>query len=264
MAKSDSAAYNLIINHVFSKRHTPGDVEFSFNRDDILEGRDLYAKHLQRLNAGDVNYHFNNRGSFPQEIQQTQPSGKKWVIFGAGRAKYKFKLVSSARIVPNPRMMPILIPDSTPEIIRAYALTDEQALLAIIRYNRLLDIFLGIATYSLQNHLRTSVTGIGQIEIDELYVGVDKRGCHYLIPVQAKGGKDETGIVQVTQDISYAADRFPDMRCKAVAVQFMPGDVVAMFHLTIEGDELMIVEERHYKLVPHTGLDKSKMTNYID
>ena len=27
---------------------------------------------------------------------------------------------------------------------------------------------------------------MGQIEIDELYIGMDKRGCHYVIPVQAK------------------------------------------------------------------------------
>lgn len=82
------------------------------------------------------------------------------------------------------------IPDATPEIIRAYAMDDEQALLAILRYNRLIDTFLGLTTYSLQNHLRTTVKKIGQIEIDELYVGMDKRGCHYVIPVQAKGGKD--------------------------------------------------------------------------
>lgn len=51
-------------------------------------------------------------------------------------------------------------------------MSDEQALLAKVRYSRLVDIFLGIAAYSLQNHLRTSVVGIGQIEMDELYVGI--------------------------------------------------------------------------------------------
>ena len=55
-------------------------------------------------------------------------------------------------------------------------MSDEQALLAKIRYNRLLDVFLGISAYSLQNHLRTTVLHIGQIEIDELYIGLDKHG----------------------------------------------------------------------------------------
>ena len=64
---------------------------------------------------------------------------------------------------------------------------DEQPSSPIVRYNRLIDTFLGLTTYSLQNHLRTTVEGMGQIEIDELYIGLDKHGCHYVIPVQAKG-----------------------------------------------------------------------------
>ncbi len=111
----------------------------------------------------------------------------------AGRSKYRFKLFKEARIVPNQNLVSVGIPDATPEVIRAYKLDDEQALLAIVRYNRLIDTFLGLTTFSLQNHLRTTVEGIGQIEIDELYVGLDKRGCHYVIPVQAKGGKDQSG-----------------------------------------------------------------------
>ncbi len=65
-------------------------------------------------------------------------------------------------------------------------MNDEQALLAKIRYNRLIDIFTGITCYSLQNHLRTTVPNIGQVEIDEIYIGIDKRGAHYILPAQAK------------------------------------------------------------------------------
>ena len=71
--------------------------------------------------------------------------------------------------------MEIKIPDSTPGVIAKYVLSDEQALLARVRYNRLVDIFTGITCYSLQNHLRTTVRSIGQVEIDEIYVGIDKR-----------------------------------------------------------------------------------------
>jgi len=63
--------------------------------------------------------------------------------------------------------------------------------LALLRH-RLIDIFLGLTTYSLQNHLRTTVKGIGQIEIDELYFGIDREGCHHAIPVQAKGETDKS------------------------------------------------------------------------
>ena len=63
---------------------------------------------------------------------------------------------------------------------------DEQALLAIVRYNRLIDTFLGLTTYSLQNHLRTTVKGIGQIEIDDLYIGINHVGEGFIIPIEAK------------------------------------------------------------------------------
>ena len=93
-------------------------------------------------------------------------------------------------LIPNQNLAGTKIPDATPGIIAKYAFSDEQALLTRIRANRLIDIFLGIACYSLQNHLRTTVVGMGQVETDEIYVGVDKGGSHYVVPVQAKGGGD--------------------------------------------------------------------------
>ena len=145
----------------------------------------------------------------------------EWIIEGAGKGRYRFKLVAKTRIVPRDDLVVINVPDATPELIRAYKLDDEQALLAIVRYNRLIDTFLGLTTYSLQNHLRTTVEGMGQIEIDELYIGLDKHGCHYVIPVQAKGGRDQIGIVQTAQDIRFAEQKFPGMRCRAIAAQFL-------------------------------------------
>jgi hypothetical protein len=147
-------------------------------------------------------------------------------------------------------------------VIRAYALDDEQALLAIVRYNRLIDTFLGLTTYSLQNHLRTTVRKLGQIEIDELYVGIDGRGCHYVIPVQAKGGTDQIGVVQTGQDIRFAAQRYPALRCRAVAVQFMDDAVIAMFELTLQDETIKVARERHYRLVRHDRLDPTSIADY--
>ena len=80
-------------------------------------------------------------------------------------------------------MLATKIPDATPSIVEKYALDDEQALLTKLRYNRLIDIFTGVTCYSLQNHLRTTVPGIGQVETDEIYVGVDKLGRQFVFPV---------------------------------------------------------------------------------
>ncbi len=95
-------------------------------------------------------YSFRYRRALPERIVATQPGELEWIIEGAGRSRYRFKLAKVTRILANPNLVSIAIPDSTPEIIRAYALDDEQALLAIVRYNRLIDTFLGLTTYSLQ------------------------------------------------------------------------------------------------------------------
>jgi hypothetical protein len=198
----------------------------------------------------------------PDAIVAPQPKGMEWIIDGAGHSKYAFALVKLNRIVPNSSLATIGIPDATPEMIRAYALDDEQALLAIMRYNRLIDTFLGLTTYSLQNHLRTSVQGIGQIEIDELYFGLDRNGSHYVIPVQAKGGNDQIAVVQAKQDIAWCAQRFPKMRCRAISAQFLSDDQVAIFELTVQRDEVKIVDEKHYKLVPANELDPKTLFGY--
>lgn len=257
----DGEGYLAIIRKIFFDHYAPGTNEFVFARSEIVAARDLLAPSLD-LNPGDVVYSFRFRRVLPNEILSTQPSGREWIIEGAGRSRYRFKLVPVTRIRPNPALLAIAIPDATPEIIKAYALDDEQALLAIVRYNRLIDVFLGLATYSLQNHLRTTVSGIGQIEIDELYVGLDKHGCHYVIPVQAKGGRDQIGIVQTTQDLRFARQKFPEMRCRPIAAQFITDRIVALFELTLDGDEVKVVEERHYKLVPAADIDQAAIRSY--
>lgn len=261
MARLGGAAYDQIIEEIFSSHYAQGVAEFIFTRREIVAAKDKLAPDLD-LNPGDVPYTYRYRRSLPAKIVATQPLGLEWVIEGAGRAKYRFRLVNAIKIVPRHDLIRISVPDSTPEIIRLYALDDEQALLAIVRYNRLIDIFLGLTTYSLQNHLRTTVKGIGQIEIDELYVGLDKQGCHHVIPVQAKGGRDQIGVVQTTQDIRFVAQKFPGFRCRAISAQFMDDGVVALFELTLQGDDIKIVDERHYKLVPASQIDSQAVTTY--
>ena len=158
--------------------------------------------------------------------------------------------------------MTIKIPDATPEIIRKNAKYDEQALLAKVRYNRLIDTFLGIASYSLQSHLRTSVKKMGQIEIDEIYVGVNSNGQQYVIPVQAKGGKDQHAITQTNQDVRYCAQEYPNLICRAVSAQFMGDDRIAMFELMIDDDEIKVVREKHYKLVAASDISDKDLSVY--
>lgn len=155
------------------------------------------------------------------------------------------------------------IPDATPGLVARYTLDDEQALLARLRYNRLVDVFTGVTCYSLQNHLRSTAPGIGQVETDELYVGVDARGAHFVFPVQAKGGRDRLGVVQVEQDVALCAAKFPALACRPIAAQFMDGDVIALFELRLDdAGDVRKVAERQYRLVPPSDLTDDELRAY--
>lgn len=186
--------YFQIIECIFSSRYHEGDEEVIFEREDLVRVAKELGIRLPK-NLGDIIYSFRYRASLPRSIQDRAPAGKQWIIRPAGRSRYKFVATTLTTIIPNKMLAETKVPDATPGIITMYASGDEQALLAKVRYNRLIDIFTGVTCYSLQNHLRTTVPHIGQVETDEVYVGVDRRGAHYVFPVQAKGGTDTISIV---------------------------------------------------------------------
>ncbi|MEZ4735985.1 MAG: hypothetical protein R3E79_53525 [Caldilineaceae bacterium] len=184
------------------------------------------------------------------------------MIRQAGISRYKFVLTKFVNIVPTEGLVVTKIPEATPGVIAKYALDDEQALLAKLRYNRLIDIFTGITCYSLQNHLRTTVPNVGQVETDEVYIGIDARGAHYVLPVQAKGGKDKLGVVQIEQDVAMCESKFSALICRPIAAQFMADNVIALFQFeqTVEG--VGISAEKHYKLVTPDQLSPEELARY--
>ena len=165
-------------------------------------------------------------------------------------------------LTPNPNLAVTKIPDATPGIIAKYTFSDEQAVLARVRYNRLVDVFLGIACYSLQNHFRTTVPGIGQVETDEIYVGLDKSGAHYAIPVQAKSGNDRLSRVQIEQDVALCASKLPSLICRPVGVHMIRSDLVALFEFEQDGDDIRVVTEKHYCLVPPDEVTDQDLMRY--
>lgn len=253
--------YKRLIEKIFFDGYTRKKRIVNFERPDIEAAATALGISLPK-NVGDIIYSMRYRAPMPESVLATQPTGMEWIIEGTGRATYCFKLVKINRIIPNPSLVTIKIPDATPEIVAQYALSDEQALLAKIRYNRLIDLFLGLTTYSLQNHLRTTVKGIGQIEIDEIYIGLNREGCHFIIPVQAKGGADQLSVVQTRQDILCCQDKYPALLCRAISTQFMGNNLIALFELTVQDDEVKVVHEKHYRLVPGDSISDADLKRY--
>jgi len=257
--------YLALIEHIFFDKnfgaYKTGATAIPFEREDLERAADQLGIKLPK-NLGDVIYAIRYRVAMPARILATQPAGQEWVISGVGRSRYEFRLVPLNRIAPNPSLAAVKIPDATPEIIAAYALSDEQALLAKVRYNRLIDVFMGVVAYSLQNHLRTAVAGVGQIEIDEIYVALDRKGHQFVVPVQAKGGNDKLSVVQTKQDIACCEEKFPDLTCRPVSAQFIGRDLIAMFELTLEDGMVKVAEERHYRLVPANEITPEDLASY--
>lgn len=253
--------YSQIIEHIFFTHFQDGNQEIDFDREEI----EIVAEKLKiklPKNLGDDLYSFRYRTALPDSILEKALNGKHWIIRPIGCAKYRFIIVPEQTLSPALMLAETKIPDATPGIISMYALNDEQALLAKLRYNRLLDIFTGITCYSLQNHLRTSVPGMGQVETDELYVGIDRRGAHYVFPVQAKGHKDKLNIVQIEQDFAICAHKFPGLMCRAIGAQFVDKSLIALFSFEESENGIALTMERHYRLVPSDELTAEDLLQY--
>ena len=254
-------SYRKIIERIFEEKYEEGSETLPFEREDLVRAAEALGVDVPK-NLGDVIYNFRYRSKTPPSIERRRPSNKEWTIEGTGDGVYAFRLVPLTHIVPNDSLATIKIPNATPEIVSSGGMNDEQALLAKIRYSRLIDLFLGISAYSLQNHLRTKVKGIGQIEVDELYIGVDHRGRQYVIPVQAKGGKDKLSTVQTRQDLALCEKRFPGLICRSISAQFTSDGCISLFELVEQNGTIKVAEERRYKLVPAGEINEADLEEY--
>lgn len=170
-----------------------------------------------------------------------------------------------SHIVPSESYFRLSLPDETPPTVLRFTITEKQLLLAKVRHNRILDRFFGVVTTSVQLNWRTALPGFGQIEIDEVYVAVNNTGNQFVIPVQAKGGSDQIGIVQVMQDLALCRKAFPLLTPRLVAVQFVKdetGETIVMFELIEKDGELLVADEKQYRLVPANQIGEEDLADY--
>lgn len=239
--------YDRVINALFKKIFKPQARELPFTKEHLESVcREL---NISIKNIPDILYTYRSRGELPSTIR----SEGHWVIEGKGKGHYAFIRLSRSPYIEIPLdLEAIPIPDSTPEIILKYASADEQSILAKIRYNRLVDTFLGLTAYQLQGHFRTTLQAIGQVEIDELYLGVDTDGRWYVIPIEAKGPdpRDRIGIIQISWLTTFAKQYYPRLVARPVAVKaWQDGSIFLIeFNNAINLEEIRTVNYRRYKL----------------
>ncbi len=254
--------YARILEHIFNGKWADGDGEVRFRRDEIDGAADSLG--IPRIkNLGDLVYSFRYRADLPATIQERAPVDREWILRSVAPGEYAFSARTPFRVTPTESLSVTKILDATPGLIVRYALTDEQAMLARLRYNRLVDTFLQITCYPLQSHLRTTVRKI-QVETDDLYVGLDRRGAQYVIPVQAKGSRDRLGAVQIEQDLAMCRDKFPHLICRPIGAQFSNSakSVIVLFEFEQQNEEVKILRERQYRLVSPEELTDDELIEY--
>ncbi len=196
-------------------------------------------------NKPDVAYTYRTgRRALPQSIL----GHGNWAITGAGKGKYNFVRLSRSPYITIPEDLKVTkILDSTPQLVLKYQGKDEQSLLARIRYNRLVDTFTSLTTYHLQGHFRTALKGIGQIEIDDLYIGINTDGEGFIIPLEAKSESphDQLGVVQITQMVRFAKEKFPGLKVRPIGVKVIKGTFV--FIEFNDTDDVDLVATDRYK-----------------
>jgi len=192
-------------------------------------------------------YTYPRRRDWPDEIAATGhwDLARDW----QGDAQHCFiKLTHPLTLAPE-TLQENEIPYAVPEIVDQSVGQDEQGIVTRARYNRLVDVFTGLAAFHLQSHVRTVISR-KQIEIDDLYVAVDKQGKRYCVPIEAKTGREKTSYGQVSNMAKFAETRFPDFACRPLLINGVCHDLfhIVEFIASTDPRKIRIVDQRLYRL----------------
>lgn len=207
---------------------------------------DQIAEELHIKNIPDIIYSYRSgRRDFPPEMVRHG----NWVIRGEGKGKYTLVRLDIPVELAVPLELEITdIPNAIPEIVLMFAKGDEQSVLVQIRYNRLVDIFTSLTVYHLQSHLRAYVRDMGQIEVDDLYLGVNTDGQWFCIPIEAKPAslKDQLNRVQISSMVAYAEQEYPGLAVRPLGVKVLDDGSMVFVEFTATSDPLKL-QTRSYK-----------------
>ena len=129
---------------------------------------------------------------------------------------------------------------------------DEQAVLTVASYCKLFDHFTGLQIYRLRSHVRKSVPGIGQAELDAIDVGVALRDDEMPIvfPIEAKAAADALNRVQIFNMVQFSKHYFPGMTVRPLAIKVDHDFVLHIMEFVpaSKAAELKIVKSASYVL----------------
>lgn len=214
-----SKVYVPILREIVRRSYAPGKQRIEFTIRDI---REIAAElSLEIGNAADMSYRMRSRTRLPDDILDLGFT----VLRGIGRGKYALEVGGEA-VVHLPEHDVYDHNDQTPLPVRRLlpedlSELDEQGLLTMVGYCRLLDHFTGLTVYRLRSHVRKSVPNLGQAELDEIDVGVALRDDEVPIvfPIEAKAADEVINRVQIATAVAYCEEYFKGHEIRPIVVK---------------------------------------------
>jgi len=246
----NSRVYVPIIREIFREKFTPGCTAIDFTLDDVRRWADVLG--IVTRNPADVIYRMRARTVLPLEILEAG----FYILRAIGRGKYRLEVAESTILeIPDhpitealdltPLPVRRLLPEELSEI-------DEQGLLTMISYCKLLDHFTGLQVFRLRSHVRKSVATIGQAELDEIDVGVALRDDEIpvIFPIEAKAADEPVNRVQISAMVIYCAEYFPGHEIRPLAIKLDYDSLIHFleFNPSPEAANLKIVKSCGYRL----------------
>lgn len=120
--------------------------------------------------------------------------------------------------------------------------------------------------YRLRSHVRKSVPGIGQAELDAIDVGIasGEDEVPVVFPIEAKAVSDELNRVQVFNMVRYAAHYFPGLKVRplAIKVDYQSAVHIMEFNVAARPGELRIIRSASYAIdTSEAQLEMIRKTN---
>ncbi len=245
----DLSLYDKVLLKVFHQHYNQGAEYLKFSKDELAEACEQYGVTIK--NIPDIIYTYRTRRVLPDDIRKTG----HWAIEPAGRGFYAFRLLQNSPHfnIPFYDYAPIDIHNAIPELVEKLLRYDEQSLLTRVLYNRLIDIFTGLTCFHIQNHYRSFVEGMGEVELDALYVGIDKTGKLYILPIEAKSQaeNDMIGRIQISQMAKLVRQDFADLDRRILAIKYLKDGTIVIieFDDQVEPDDFKIVSVSRFRLI---------------
>jgi hypothetical protein len=214
-----SRVYVPILREIVRRKFTKGANKIEFTKAEIEAVADELG--IKVGNAADLVYRMRSRTRLPDDILDLGFT----VLRGTGRGRYVLEVGGEA-VVPLPEHEVFDHNDQTPLPVRRLlpedtAELDEQGVLTMASYCKLLDHFTGLTVYRLRSHVRKSVPNVGQAELDEIDVGIALREDEWpvVFPLEAKAADEVINRVQISTAVAYCETYFAGHEIRPIVIK---------------------------------------------